>query len=437
MNISSILKKKMFKETLTYSIGSFGSKILSFLLIPFYTYFLTKKELGEYDLLLTTISLFAPLVSLQISDAAYRWLIDKEYISEVEKAKVITNSVITLLIGYLIFSIGFYIYIFFNDFQYHTYFIVLIFLNCLLPLLQNILRGQGNTKQFAINGILTTFLMVVFNIIFIYLLKLNVEGVFLANIVAYTIACSMILYKIKIIQYFRFKYWDLKLIKSMASYSLPLIPNLMSWWAISSASKFIILHYMGAEGNGLYAVASRFPALLLVINSVLLLPLQDRILKEKDDTTFVRLLDKFIIFEMTLAFILGILSPLMTKILVSKEYFETWQYMPYLYLGVGFNAIAGFLGLKYQKEKSTLKITVTSLIGAIISIVLSIILIKSIGLQGISISFLLGFYFMFVLRFMDILKSESKAIKFKKLGLITSVLIIMIVVNHFIKYFIS
>lgn len=437
MYISSLLKKKMFKETLTYSIGSFGSKILSFLLVPFYTYFLTKKELGEYDLLLTTISLFAPLVSLQISDAAYRWLIDKEYISEVEKAKVVTNSIIALFIGYLTFSVGFYIYIFFNNFQYHTYFIVLIFLNCLLPLLQNILRGQGNTRQFAINGIVTTFLMVVFNIIFIYLLRWNVEGVFLANIVAYIIACSMILYKVKIIQYFRFKYWDPKLIKSMASYSLPLIPNLMSWWAISSASKFIILHYMGAEGNGLYAVASRFPALLLVINSVLLLPLQDRILKEKDDATFNRLLSKFIIFEMVLAFALGILSPIMTKILVSKEYFETWQYMPYLYLGVGFNAIAGFLGLKYQKEKSTLKITVTSLIGAIISIVFSIVLIQSIGLQGISISFLLGFYFMFMLRFMDILKSESKIIRLKKLGLITSVLIIILVVNHFIKYFIS
>lgn len=404
MNISSLLKKKMFKETLTYSIGSFGSKILSFLLVPFYTYFLTKKELGEYDLLLTTISLFAPLVSLQISDAAYRWLIDKEYISEVEKAKVITNSIITLLIGYLIFSVGFYIYIFFNDFQYHTYFIVLIFLNCLLPLLQNILRGQGNTRQFAINGIMTTFLMVVFNIIFIYFLKLNVEGVFLANIVAYTIACSMILYKVKIIQYFRFKYWDLKLIKSMASYSLPLIPNLMSWWAIASASKFIILHYMGAEGNGLYAVASRFPALLLVINSVLLLPLQDRILKEENDTTFNRLLGKFIVFEMALAFALGILSPFMTKILVSKEYFETWQYMPYLYLGVGFNAIAGFLGLKYQKEKNTLKITLTTLLGAIVSIALSIVLIQYIGLQGISISFLIGFMVVLLVRYIDIYK---------------------------------
>ncbi|EFK35853.1 MATE efflux family protein [Chryseobacterium gleum] len=412
MNISSLVKKKMFKETLTYSIGSFGSKILSFLLVPFYTYFLTKKELGEYDLLLTTISLFAPLVSLQISDATYRWLIDKEYISETEKAKIMTNSIITLCIGYLIFCLGFSVYIFFNSFQYQGYFIVLIFLNCLLPLLQSILRGQGDTRQFAINGILTTFLIVVFNVIFIYLLKLNVEGVFIANILAYTVACILILYKVRIIQYFKFKYWDPKLIKSMASYSLPLIPNLMSWWAISSASKFIILHYMGPEGNGLYAVASRFPALLLVINSVLLLPLQDRILKEQDDVTFNRLLGKFIVFEMALAFILGILSPLMTKILVSKEYFDTWQYMPYLYLGVGFNAIAGFLGLKYQKEKNTLKITLTTLLGAVVSIVLSIILIQYIGLQGISISFLLGFLVVLLVRYIDIYKKDVFNFKF-------------------------
>lgn len=412
MNISSLLKKKMFKETLTYSIGSFGSKILSFLLVPFYTYFLTKKELGEYDLLLTTISLFAPLVSLQISDATYRWLIDKEYISEDQKAKIMTNSIITLCIGYLIFCIGFSIYVFFNSFQYEGYFIVLIFLNCLLPLLQSILRGQGNTKQFAINGILTTFLIVVFNVVFIYVLKLNVEGVFIANIAAYTVACILILYKVKILQYFKFKYWDPELIKSMASYSLPLIPNLMSWWAISSASKFIILHYMGPEGNGLYAVASRFPALLLVINSVLLLPLQDRILKEEDNLTFNRLLGKFIMFELALAFTLGILSPLMTKILVSKEYFETWEYMPYLYLGVGFNAIAGFLGLKYQKEKNTLKITLTTLLGAVVSIALSIVLIQYIGLQGISISFLLGFLVVLLLRYIDIYKKEIFNIKF-------------------------
>ncbi|WP_374463669.1 lipopolysaccharide biosynthesis protein [Chryseobacterium sp.] len=437
MNISSLVKTKMFKETLTYSIGSFGSKILLFLLVPFYTYFLTKKELGEYDLLLASIGLVAPLVSLQISEATYRWLIDKEYIRETEKAKIITNSIIVLCIGYIIFCVCFSIYVLFSSFNYQGYFIILIFLNSFLPLLQSILRGQGNTKAFAVNGILTTFLIVVFNFVFIYLLKLNVEGIFIANIVAYTIACITILYKIKITKYFSFRYYDLKLIKSMLSYSLLLIPNLISWWAISFASKFIILHYMGPEGNGLYAVASRFPTLLLVINSVLLLPLQDRILREKDDATFNRLFDKFILFEITLAFILGVASPIMTKILVSKEYFEAWEYMPYLYLGVGFNAIAGFLGLKYQREKKTLKITITSLIGAIISIAFSVILIQKLGLQGISISFLLGFYSMFIMRFWDISKSEKRQARIKKLFFITAIMVIIIIVNHFIKYYIS
>jgi O-antigen/teichoic acid export membrane protein len=117
-------------------------------------------------------------------------------------------------------------------------------------------------------------------------------------------------------------------------------------------------------------------------------------------------------FEMALAFTLGILSPVMTKILVSREYFETWQYMPYLYLGVGFNAIAGFLGLKYQKEKNTLKITLTTLLGAVVSIVLSIVLIQYIGLQGISISFLLGFLIVLLVRYIDIYKKDVFNLKF-------------------------
>jgi len=412
MNISSVLKKKMFKETLIYSIGSFGSKILSFLLIPFYTYFISKKDLGEYDLLITTISLFVPLVSLQISDSAYRWLIDKEKISDEEKGKIITNSLLALSTGYIIFFIVFLVYTSFNDFQYHFYFIVLIFLNCLLPLLQNILRGLGETKKFAFNGLITTFLVVLFNIVFIYFLNLNVEGIFLANIVAYVIACTMILTEINLVKHFKLIFWDKKLVKSMIGYSLPLIPNLMGWWAISSASKFIILHYLGAESNGLYAVASRFPVLLLVINSVLLMPLQDRVLKEKDNLTFNKLLNKFIIFELVLAILLGMISPLITKILVADEYFSTWEYMPYLYLGVAYNAIAGFLGLKYQKDKNTLKITITTLIGALVSVVLSILLITKIGLQGVSIAFLVGFMIMVLTRYYDIFKREISPVFF-------------------------
>ncbi|WP_067146661.1 lipopolysaccharide biosynthesis protein [Pseudotamlana agarivorans] len=404
MNISSLFKKKIFREILTYSIGSFGSKVLSFLLFPFYTYFLSQNDLGEYDLLITLVTLFVPLVSLQISDATYRWLIGEEYVTESDKQKVIANAIFILVIGAVIFSACFVVYTFFKSFNYQIYFLLLIFLNSLLPLLQSILRGLGKTKYFAANGVITTFLVVIFNVIFVYYLKLNIKGVFLAYIIAYTISCAMIVYHFKLFQYLKIRYWNFNLVKSMVGYCLPLIPNLMSWWVISSASKFIILHYEGIEANGLYAVATRFSSLLLVVNSVLLLPLQDSVLKEKKDTVFYKMLNKFIVFEIILVFGLALFSPLMTKILVAEEYFITWQYIPFLYLGVGFNAIAGFLGLKYQKKKTTLKITSTSFVGAIVSIVFSFILVQSMGLQGISISFMLGFLSVLLLRYIDITK---------------------------------
>ncbi|MGV0922707.1 lipopolysaccharide biosynthesis protein [Empedobacter tilapiae] len=411
MKITNLKNNSLVRETFIYSIGSFGSKILSFLLIPFYTFFLTKKDLGEYDILLTLMSLFAPIVSLQISDASYRWLVDKPNLDENYISKILSNSVIAIIAGFLMFFFIFFIYTRFNEFHYYIYFIVLIFLTSILSLLQSVLRGMGKTKKFAINGIITTFLIVIFNVIFIYLLNLKVEGIFIANIIAYIIACTIILVEINFSNYFDLKLFDKDLIISMVKYSIPLIPNLMSWWAIASASKFIILYFLGAENNGLYAVASRFPSLLLVINSVLLLPIQDKVLKDNSDLTFDKLLKKFIIFEIGFAFILGALSPVMTKFLVADNYFETWQFMPYLFLGVGFNAIAGFLGLKYQQNKNTLKITVTTLIGGVISILLSVLLVKRMGLQGISISFLIGYLVVFLLRYFEIFRNKTKRIQ--------------------------
>ena len=64
------------------------------------------------------------------------------------------------------------------------------------------------------------------------------------------------------------------------------------------------------------------------------------------------------------------------------------------------------LGLKYQKDKNTLKITITTLIGAIVSVVLSILLITKIGLQGVSIAFLVGFMIMVLTRYYDIFRRE-------------------------------
>lgn len=405
-----IKQNGLFKETLIYTIGSFGSKVLSFLLIPLYSFFLTKKDLGEYDLFITTVTLFVPLISLQISDAAYRWLVsDPERKQKKLLSQVITNALVIFLSTFVVFIIIFYLCSYNNFFDYSGYFILTLFFSSLLPFLQSVLRGLGKTKTFALNGIFISFLIILFNVLFVVLFEQKVEGVLKANIIANAIGCLVLAIKLDCVQNFRFAYFDIKISKQMLLYALPLVPNMISWWLISSANKFIILEYLGVEENGIYAISSRFPSILVMLNTVLVMPIQDMYLKGGfEEQYFKKIVKQFIVIEFSLILLLSVAAPLYTKILVDKTFYSAWQFMPMLYLGVGFNTVAALIGLVYQKNKKTFKITTTTLIGGVVSILLSYFLVNVNGLNGISTSFFVGYFITFLLRFFDLKYFENK-----------------------------
>ena len=64
-------------NTILMSIGTFGSKLLVFLMVRFYTGYLTPAEYGTADLITQTANLLIPLVSLDITDAVFRFAADR------------------------------------------------------------------------------------------------------------------------------------------------------------------------------------------------------------------------------------------------------------------------------------------------------------------------------------------------------------------------
>ena len=69
--------KELAKNTGLLAIGQFGTKLLSFFLVPLYTYVLSTADYGTYDLMNTTVSLLVPILSLNICDSALRFPLDK------------------------------------------------------------------------------------------------------------------------------------------------------------------------------------------------------------------------------------------------------------------------------------------------------------------------------------------------------------------------
>lgn len=64
-------------NTALMSIGTFGSKLLVFLMVRFYTGYLTPAEYGTADLITQTANLLIPLVSLDITDGVFRFAADR------------------------------------------------------------------------------------------------------------------------------------------------------------------------------------------------------------------------------------------------------------------------------------------------------------------------------------------------------------------------
>lgn len=70
--------KSLFSDTLVFGLGNFTTKLIYFFLMPIYTLSLTTEEFGLADLLNNSLQLVMPVLTLSITDAVFRFVLDKD-----------------------------------------------------------------------------------------------------------------------------------------------------------------------------------------------------------------------------------------------------------------------------------------------------------------------------------------------------------------------
>ena len=185
--------KKLATNTLIFAIGTFSSKVLSFLLMPFVTRMMQTGEYGAADLVQQTANVLIPIVFLQINSAVLRFALDKA----ADNREVFTVGIRTTIQGFLVFLLFWYPLsrLQINDFRLGDY-IILIYAFVLVSgtrqLCQQFVRGMGHVKTFAIDGIIATATTLLFTLLFLGPLHLGVVG-YITAIIA-SDACSIIFF---------------------------------------------------------------------------------------------------------------------------------------------------------------------------------------------------------------------------------------------------
>ena len=111
--------KKLATNTIIFAIGTFSSKVLSFLLMPFVTRMMGTGDYGAADLVQQTVNVLIPIVALQINSAALRFALDKA----ADKRDVFTVGIRTTVKGFAVFLLFAYpiSLIVVNDFRLGDY----------------------------------------------------------------------------------------------------------------------------------------------------------------------------------------------------------------------------------------------------------------------------------------------------------------------------
>lgn len=411
--------KKLLGNSLIFAVGNFGSKVINFLMVPLYTYVLTKNEYGEVDLQLTTISLFVPFLTFLLSEAILRFVInnieDKDKIRILFSSGILFSVTVPLALN-LLLVIVFSIFDIFSGTR--VLFSMLLFLNGVQQFLAQFIRSIGKVKIYAINGILMTFIMASTNIIFLVCLNLRVNGYLLSSITAFICSIIFLMFFCDFKQYFNLKYFDIGALLKMFKYSVPLIPNYSIWWFINGATRYFILFFVGASGNGLFAVANKIPSLISMFTDVFSQAWQMSAFEEYDSEDKSDFYSSVFKHYYQLLFILGgiliaIVKPLMGY-LVSSEFYMAWDLIPLLVVAVIYQTFSGFIGTIYTASLDTKGIFTSSILTGFISIILNLVLLPIWGLKGAGVSMVFSFVVMFIVRLIGTRKIVYTVINYKK-----------------------
>ncbi|ARW14170.1 oligosaccharide flippase family protein [Lactiplantibacillus plantarum] len=393
--------KKLINNIGIFAIGNLGSKLISFILIPIFTRYMSSAEFGQVDLITTTINMLLPVVALSIADAVFRFAMDRKS----DKVAVFTNGLTFTILMIFIAGLAYPI-LFALNINYAKYILIYLCVGLIQSLLQNFVRGVGYVKLFALNGLISSLSLAGIGLIRIVLQHGGVSGYLDALIISNVASIIFLGVFGKIWTFYSIITLNKSFLMLMLRYSIPLIPNAFLWFFTNDASRFFIVGILGLTANGLYAVATKIPTIINVFYTVFSQAWQISAVEEYEENRHGHFFSDVFNANAGLSFVLigGIivcLKPIM-HVFVAASYFSAWEVVPALLLASLFSNLSGFLGTIYLATKQTIGIMKTTVLGMILNVILNFVLIPLFGLQGAGIGAAVGFAVVALVRLRDI-----------------------------------
>lgn len=398
---------ELAKNTIILTVGKICTQFVSFFMLPLYTALLTPEEYGVVDLFSTYVMLLVPLFNWQFENGLFRFMLDCR--GDFQKQRQLFSTVFFVNIGQSLVYLM--VYLFFQRWMESPYKIFLL-LNVMLSILQNTLlqfpRGLGNNSAYAFASFLSASTSVVLNVVLIAGFRMGAYGMFLATSIAKVVTMLYLAVSQKVWRYIRVGDFSKDAFKSVLRYSLPLVPNQLSWWVVGVSDRTIISYVLGYAANGIYSVANKFSTVFITFYNIFNMSWTESVALHINDEDRDAYLKEMInsMYRLFSALCLGVIAcmPFAYPLLINEKYAEGYNHVPILMLAILFQVVVGLYSAVYVALKKSTEIAKTSFFAAAINLIVDVVLIRFIGLYAASLSTLAAYMVMAVYRYFHVRK---------------------------------
>ena len=394
----------MLRNLGIYAVGSIGSRLMTFLLVPIYSFFIAPSEFGYYDICFAAIMLMVPVISMQLREGAFRFLLDTT--ADDERTRVVTFAMVAMLrniCACLVLGVAAHLMF---DIRCMWYTLVFACVFSVFEVVQQMLRGLGHNKLFAGCGILSSFLIFAISVPLVVWADMGIEGVFLGNIAARVIAMLFAEWRVGVFRNYMRSDVDYRAVgREIMRFSYPLVLVNLIVILIASGNRFFIEHFLGLHDNGLYAVAVKFAAILEAMTLIINQTWQETAIRQYGDTDrdafYSKILNAYLWLLVALVVGISYGARLIYGYIVGAEYQESmWLVYP-LVLSSMILAVILFYDMGYQCSKNTSRQLPCLIVALVISLVTNYLFTIWWGLYGILASINVTYLFMLVYKMID------------------------------------
>lgn len=421
-------EKSLAKNTIILAIGTVLPKIAHLITLPIVTDELTKAEYGTYDLIATLVSLFLPIATLQVQSAAFRFLIDcKE--DETGKKRVITNVVIFVILSSLLSLTLLFFALYKLDLIVRVLICVYFFTDILLLTFVQVVRGLSNPKLYSLCMSVQPIVNMLLVVVLVYFVDGGLIGALIAMAASTTAALILVLARGKILCNIDCRLLSKSMLKELIDYSWPMIPNSLSLWMLHFSDRLVLLQFVGIEANAIYGAANKIPSMYTLANSAFTLAWQENAsvnLKDEDSAAYYgNMFDNILRILAGILAMLIAMTPILFLVLIKGDYDAAYGQMAFLLMAMFFSSISSFLGGIYVAHKRTKNVGGTTIIAAVINLVIDLILVHSLEIYAASISTLVAYMFLALYRMKNIQSFQEIKFNYGSMIRYIAVLVVM------------